>query len=127
MTDDVPSLKWNASDAVLAVELHEETAKRMVQLEAIISDTSLNVISRTKAKVALALLKSGDGHNKSLERENTATTDGSGASQTAAKSVKSNEDRTKALQIQQEAKLRSEEARLRLAEAEAAMIKAEKE
>ena len=135
-----------ASTLLHAVDLRkEETAKMIQQLEAIISDSSLGVVSRTKAKVELALLKNDDDHNKSLEDEMAAIKESNGVSKNKQKveeNVKRNQDRAAnelaaqnhlaelsrlSQQIRQEAKQRSEEARIRLAEAEAVLREAEKE
>lgn len=142
-----PSPTTAAASSPTTQNAGEGTASRIQQLEAIISDSSLNVVSRTKAKISLALLKNGDDDKLSLHDEITAIKKSSGASErkrmvrenSAVKRVENRaihqltiqteleELHQLALQRRREAKLRSEEQRIRLAEAEAALFETEKE
>ena len=64
-TSTSPSNSSN-TNTLHALKLHEEhTAQRILHLQSIISNTSLGVVSRTKAKVELALLQQNkDDDNK---------------------------------------------------------------
>ena len=136
-----------AASTLATQNADERTANRIQQLEAIISDSSLGVVSRIKAKVERALLKNGDDDKLSLHDEITAIKKSSGASE-SKRTVRKNsvnkryDDRAihqltiqtdldelyqLALHRRREAKLRSEEQRIRLAEAEAALFDTEKE
>ena len=55
----------NNTNHLHALQLHElHTALRIQQLESIISNNTLGVVSRTKAKVELALLKKKQEDNQ---------------------------------------------------------------
>ena len=57
-TSTSPNNNSSNTNTLHALKLHEEhTAQRILYLQSIISNTSLGVVSRTKAKVELALLQ----------------------------------------------------------------------
>ena len=88
----------STSYALHAIKLHEErTARRIQQLDAFISDSTLGIVPRTKAKVELALLKNDhEDHRQSREEEIATIAESSGVSKhkrMVEQTVKSNEVR----------------------------------
>ena len=79
-TSTSPSNSSN-TNTLHALKLHEEhTAQRILHLQSIISNTSLGVVSRTKAKVELALLQKNkdDDSNTNKHKDEIAAIQSSG-------------------------------------------------